>query len=262
MWRMSSLSTERNELDAPSVAFLPRRLSRPSFFLWMTVVMALFVFSGFALTYWIPIASRTLSPLPPVVHLHGAFFFSWMVLLVVQTILVNTRNVRMHMSLGTFGISLGTSVFLMGVLITVISQGLSNLDPSHLSNAFAYLSVTAVVSFGVLFFLAIRNTRRPDVHKRLVLFSTINLLPPGINRLYAVSFGVANGLPLLATYLTLDALAVAMLVNDWRTNGKIGAASIAGAAFVFVPQLLYPLLVDSAAFTKFAFAIGELSGYR
>jgi hypothetical protein len=116
------------------------------------------------------------------------------------------------------------------------------------------------VSFGVLFFLAIRNKSTPDIHKRLILFSTINLLPPGINRLYGVTFDVP--LPLLATYLTLDALAIAMLINDWRTNGTIGRASVTGAAFVFVPQLLYPLLVNSAAFASFAYAMGELSGYR
>ena len=237
-----------------------RSTFHPSFFLWMTVVMTLFVFSGFALTYWIPMTGGSLAPLPPVVHLHGAFFFSWMVLLVVQAVLVGTRNVRAHMSLGLFGISLGTGVFLMAALITVLFLGLSNLDLSPITYSLAYLSVTAVVSFGVLFALAIGSRRKPDAHKRLMLFSTINLLPPGINRLYGVPFGV--DLPLLATYLTLDALAIAMLVNDWRTNGRITAASTTGAAFVFVPQLLYPFLVDSAAFASVAFAIGEMSGYR
>ena len=237
-----------------------RAAFRPSFFLGMTVVMALFIFSGFGLTYWMPMASGSLAPLPPVVHLHGAFFFSWMTLLVVQSILVNTRHVRLHMSLGTFGIALGTGVFLMGSLITILSQGASNLNPSPLSNSLAYLSITAIVSFGVLFFLAIRYKGTPDIHKRLILFSTINLLPPGINRLYGVTFGI--DLPLLATYLTLDALAIAMLIHDWRTHGRIGGASAMGAAFVFVPQLLYPLLVNSSAFAGFAYAVGELSGYR
>ena len=222
--------------------------------------MTLFVFSGFALTYWIPMAGGSLAPLPPVVHLHGAFFFSWMVLLVVQAVLVNTRNVRLHMSLGTFGISLGTGVFLMGALLTVISQGQSNLDPTPITYTLTYLSVTAVLSFAVLFALAIGKRRSPDAHKRLMIFSTINLLPPGINRLYGVPFGVE--VTLLPTYLTLDALAIAMLVNDWRTNGRISGASVTGAAFVLVPQLLYPFVVKSAAFASFAYAIGELSGYR
>ena len=53
-----------------------------------------------------------------------------------------------------------------------------------------------------------------------------------------------------------------MLIHDWRTNRKIRGGSSMGAAFVFVPQLLYPLLVNSAAFASFAHAVGELSGYR
>lgn len=245
---------------AAAIPAAARTTFRPSFFLGMTIVMTLFIFSGFGLTYWLPMASGALAPLPPVVHLHGAFFFSWMTLLVVQSFLVSTRNVRLHMSLGTFGIALGAGVFLMGLFITILSQGASNANPSPLANSLAYLSITAVVSFGVLFFLAIRHKGTPDIHKRLMLFSTINLLPPGINRLYGVTFGI--DLPLLATYLTLDAFAIAMLVHDWRTNGKIGGASVTGAAFVVVPQLLYPLLVNSPAFASVAYALGELSGYR
>jgi len=53
-----------------------------------------------------------------------------------------------------------------------------------------------------------------------------------------------------------------MLIHDWRTHGRIGGASATGAAFVFVPQLLYPLIVNSSAFAGFAYAVGELSGYR
>jgi hypothetical protein len=234
----------------------------PSFFFWMAVVMTFFILSGFSLTYWLPMASGSLAPLPPVVHLHGLFYFSWMILLVVQAILINARNVRLHMSVGTFGVALGTGVFLLGGLITILSQGVSNAGPpSPVANTLAYLSVTAVLSFGTLFFLAIRNTRRPDYHKRLILFATINLLPPGVNRLYMVSLGLAD-VPLLATYLTLDALAVAMLVNDWRTNGRIGAASVTGAAFVLGPQLLYPLVVSSTAFGSVLQVIGDLARYR
>jgi hypothetical protein len=227
----------------------------------MAVVMTFFILSGFSLTYWIPMAAGSLAPLPAVVHLHGLFYFSWMGLLVVQSVLINANNVRLHMSLGTFGVALGTGVFLVGGLITILSQGMSNANPSPGANTLAYLSVTAVLSFGTLFFLAILNTRKPDDHKRLILFATINLLPPGINRLYMVSLGLTS-VPLLATYLTLDALAIAMLVNEWRTNGKIGAASVTGAAFVFGPQLLYPLAVDSAAFGSVLQAVGDLARYR
>ncbi len=238
-----------------------RRSFQPSFFFWMTVVMTLFIFSGFGLTYWVPMTSGTLAPLPPIVHLHGLFFFGWMVLLVVQSVLINTKNVQLHRSLGTFGIALGTGVLLLGTLLTVLSAGLGGPDPSPSAGTLNYLSVVAVLSFGVLFTLAMRNTRKPEAHKRLVLFATINLLPPGINRLYMVSLGLTD-VPLLATYLTLDALALAMLVHDWRTAGRIGAASVIGAAFVFGPQLLYPVIAHSAAFASFTGMLGGLGHYR
>jgi len=227
----------------------------------MTVVMAFFIFSGFGLTYWMPMATRSLAPLPPVVHLHGLFFFGWIVLLVTQSVLINVRNVPLHRSLGTLGIGIGTGVVLVGTLITLLSVRASVTAPSPDNNNLTYLSVTAIVSFAVLFVLAIRNVRTPDNHKRLILFATINLLPPGVNRLYMVSLGLTE-LPLLATYLTLDALAIALLIHDWRTLGKLSTASLVGAAFVFVPQLLQPLIVDSAAFASFTEMLVGLAYYR
>jgi hypothetical protein len=242
-------------------ATVVRRSFQPSFFFWMTVVMALLIFSGFGLTYWGPMASGTLAPLPPVVHLHGLFFFSWMVLLIVQAVLVGTRNVEVHRSLGTFGIAVGTGVLILGTFLTVMSARLGSANPSPSSGTLNYLSVVAVLSFGILFFLAMRSTRKPERHKRLVLFATINLLPPGINRLYMVSFGMMD-VPLLATYLTMDALAIAVLVYDWRALGKISPASMTGALFVFGPQLLYPIIVGSAAFSSFSAMLGGLAYYR
>ena len=237
------------------------RSFRPSFFFWMTVVMAFFIFSGFGLTYGMPMATGSLAPLPPVVHLHGLFFFSWIALLVTQATLINVRNVQLHRSLGTFGIGIGTGVVLVGTLITLLSVRASVANPSPDNNSLTYLSVTAIVSFAVLFVLAIRNVRTPDNHKRLILFATINLLPPGVNRLYMVSLELTR-LPLLATYLTLDALAIAILIHDWRTLGKLNAASLTGAAFVFVPQLLQPLIVDSAAFASLSALLADLTHYR
>lgn len=239
-----------------------RRSFHPSFFFYMTVGMAFFIFGGFGLTYWGPMATGTLEPLPPVVHLHGLFFFSWMVLLVVQSALVNARNVRLHRSLGTFGIGVGTGVILMGALITLLSIAPSVVpEPAPDDSQLVYLSFTAVLCFAALFVLAIRNVRSPDNHKRLILFATINLLPPGVNRLYMVSLGLSR-LPVLATYLTLDAFAVAMLLYDWRTSGRITKASVIGAAFVFGPQLLQPFIVDTAGFDGLTQALAGLVYYR
>jgi hypothetical protein len=234
---------------------------RASFFLWMTIVMAGFIFGGFGLSYWLPMARGMLAPLPPVVHVHGLFYFAWIVLLIAQALLVNVKNVQLHESVGTFGIFIASGVLILGSLITVLFARTQIANPAPDGNALMYLSVVAILGFGALFCLAIRNTRRPDRHRRLILFATINLLPPGINRLYMGAFGLTQ-LPLLATYLTMDALVFAMLVYDWRTLGKLSAASLTGAAFVSVPQLLYAPIADSAAFAGLIGALGDLARYR
>jgi hypothetical protein len=238
-----------------------RRQFQPSFFLLMTFVMTAFILGGFGLTYLQPMAAGSLAPLPPVVHLHGIFYFSWMLLLVVQAALVNVKSMQLHRSLGTFGIFVATSLLALGSLLTVLFMNVGSKNPEPTFYPLSYLSVLAILSFGTLFCLSIRSTRKPDDHKRLMLFATINLLPPGINRLYMVSFGLTQ-LPLLATWLTLDALALAIIIYDWRTLGRISGATLIGAAFVVLPQLLYPLVVESAAFASLCSALGSMAYYR
>lgn len=89
-------------------------LFRPSFFTWMALVMAFFIFGGFSMTYFQPVLARTGLSYPPIVHLHGIIFFSWIVLLVIQPVLVNLGNVKLHRSVGTFGIVVASMLILIG----------------------------------------------------------------------------------------------------------------------------------------------------
>src|SRR5687768_4032205 len=86
---------------------------RLSFYTGMSLLMAFFVFGGFGMTYWFPLATGTFAPAPPVVHLHGLVYSAWMILFVAQPLLVNTKNVALHRSVGTFGIALATAVMIM-----------------------------------------------------------------------------------------------------------------------------------------------------
>ena len=238
-----------------------KRLFKNSFFFWMTIVMAFFVFTGFGLTYWKPMASGTLAPLPPIVHLHGLLYSTWMLLLVVQAFLINVKSVRLHKSLGTFGISIATGVIITGAFITILFGNYHRADPMPDYYNFMYLGVVAVINFSALFWLAIRNVRNPDNHRRLILFASMSLLAPGINRFYMVPWAMTN-LPLLAMYLTLDAMIVAILIHDWRTMGKLCTATLAGAAFIIIPELLHAPVAGSEAFARLCTILTDLAHYR
>jgi hypothetical protein len=233
---------------------------RPSFYFWVALVMALYVFGGFTLAAIERYVTNDPTEMPPVVHLHGVVFISWMTLLMVQTSLINFRHVALHRSLGTFGIALATAVLFTGALITLL--GMSGGDTSGpFYYDLMYLATMALLGFGFLFTLAIRQARRPENHRVLILFATIPLLPPGINRTYQVAFQL-DYLPVLATYLTMAAIAVAILVHERKTAGSIGVAAKIGAAVVFGQQLLHWPIANSAAFAEYASFVTGLVYYR
>jgi hypothetical protein len=232
---------------------------RPSFHLWMTLLMALFVFGGFGMTYLAPLALGTFPPAPPVVHLHGVVFFAWTILLVLQSVLVNVRSVKLHRSLGTFGIALAAIVFFAGLLITVVgaSAGLQGPDDAGLF----YLSLVAPPSFAVLFAMAIRATRTPQVHRNLILLAMISILMPGINRFYQMGLGLGS-VPFYATYLTMDAMLATILWHERGATGAISRATWIAAAIIVVPQFFLPLVAPTDWFAGVLEWLGSLVYYR
>jgi hypothetical protein len=232
---------------------------RPSFHLWMTLLMALFVFGGFGMTYLWPLARGTFPPAPPVVHLHGVVFFAWTVLLVTQAALVNARNVKLHRSLGTFGIAVAAVVFFVGMLITIVGAtgGFRTPDDPGLF----YLSLVAPPSFAVLFAMAIRATRTPQVHRNLILLAMVSILMPGINRFYQTGLGLGS-VPFYATYLTMDAMLAAILWHERRATGAISKLTWIAAAIIVVPQFFLPLVAPTAWFAGVLEWLGSLVYYR
>jgi hypothetical protein len=124
-----------------------------------------------------------------------------------------------------------------------------------------YLSFMAIMGFALLFTLAMRNTRRPEVHRQLILFSILPLMPPGVNRFYMVPFGLPT-IPVLPLYLTLDALAIAILVHEWRRYGRIGRWSLIGAGWLVMQQALHVPVAGSEWFMAFCHEVAGLVRYR
>ncbi len=81
---------------------LPGRRFDHVFFSAMALLMLATVFVGFAPTYYL--AGMFRAPLPSlIIHLHGAAFSAWILLLVTQTSLVSAGRVDIHRRLGIAG---------------------------------------------------------------------------------------------------------------------------------------------------------------
>ena len=242
----------------PAVA----RKFEPSFFFWMTLVMCFFVFGGFGMTYLFPLATGTFPPAPPIVHLHGLMFFSWMILLVVQAGLVGAGNIKLHRSLGTYGIAHASVVICLGILLQVIASRPSFERGLAPGTDGLYLGLAAFAGFLLMFTLAIRNTRRPEIHKRMMLFAMLPVLPPGVNRFWFGTLGLDDFFPAMHLYATLWSMAIAILVHEWHRTGKISSYSMIGAGWILVQGLLHEAAVGSEWFNSIAGAVLNLVHYR
>ena len=75
------------------------------FFSGMALVFLVSVFIGFAPTYYLAGAFK--APLPNLlVHIHGAVFSLWILLLITQTSLIALNRVDLHRRLGMLGFGL------------------------------------------------------------------------------------------------------------------------------------------------------------
>jgi len=237
-----------------------RQSLNASFFFWMAIAMAATIFGGFGTTYFQPMVVGSLGPLPPIVHVHGFFYFSWMILLIVQPSLVRQGNVAMHRNVGLLGIALGTGVVIFGSIVTIIftKRAVAASDPTVYG--LMYISLLAVFGFGALLFLAIKNKSNAAAHKRFILLATTVLLIGGINRIFgALGWGFDASFVYLPRYLTVDLFIVALLVYDWRTLGKPHSATLIGASINIVPQILHAPIVGSAMFVQLTHWLGNLA---
>jgi hypothetical protein len=86
----------------------------------MAFLILAFVFVGFSRTYYL--AGIFKAPLPnPLVHIHGAVFTTWILLLVTQTSLVAADRVDIHRRLGLCGFGLACVMVILGLLVATDS---------------------------------------------------------------------------------------------------------------------------------------------
>ena len=159
----------------------PNRTGDRVFFSVMPLVMWAMVLYGFAKTYFL--AGMIAAPLPnKLIHIHGAVFTLWMVLLVVQTALVSTKNVRLHMKLGLFGFGWAVLMVVVGLMAAVdaLHRGEAPLGLDAVT--FFIIPVSSILLFAVLIFCAFRWKSNKEAHKRLIIVATISLMDAAVGR--------------------------------------------------------------------------------
>ena len=220
---------------------------RRKFYLAMAVLLIAMIFVGFWPSYYGPL-SRGATEAPLILHLHGFVYIGWMFLLVFQTLLAAQGKIRLHRSVGNFGIWLGTAVFVMGLIVSFVAPVMTyNAGTRTLDEAAGFLLIPLgdMALFGPLFFTAVAKRSNTELHKRLMILATIAVAFAAIFRMQAL------GLPLSAGLTLWFALPVICIAYDLKSQGRIHPVYWIGIAGMIVAALRIPF---SASETWVGFA--------
>jgi hypothetical protein len=228
------------------------------FFAMMAVLAAAVVLAGFGPSYYFwPVTQATRhaggqaipASLPWTVHLHAMVFSSWLALLVVQSSLIAAGRVGLHRRLGVVAVILIPAMCLLGFSTAVSGarRGWNPGGPFPDALGFMAVGVMDIAVFAALAVAGLLYRRRPEPHKRLMLYATLGgLMWPAITRVPVIAGRVG---PMFAT---LAALLLAPVVRDFMYNSRYRWLSVALAVIVFATFPLRTALGSSDVWRRFA----------
>lgn len=228
-----------------------RRAFERSFFLGIAIMFPLVVLIGFAPTYYLKPLFNT-PPIPRIViHIHGLVMAIWVALFIAQVYLIRTTRIKVHQRLGLLSIALAVVIFVTGLVtaIAAAKYGSSSMPPGVQPLEFLVVPFFDVIVFAVLFAAAVYYRRNAANHKRLMLLTVLNFLPPAIARF---PFGLTETYGPLWFFGVPDALALIFVAVDTWRNRKLNVLFLAGAIFMIASHWLRLPFSTTAAWMSFA----------
>ena len=215
------------------------------------VMFPVIVVAGFARTYYLkPYFGGP--PLPGMlVHLHGMVMTLWVGFFIAQVWLIRTKNHRLHMNIGIVGVILASLMIVIGFFTAIAaakygsSSTPAGIDPLR----FLVVPFADIVLFAIFFGGAMIYRRSPADHKRLMLLTVLNFLPPAIARFPIASLQslgplVFFGLPAILT--------IFLLVLDTWKNRKLNKIFLGGAVILILSYPLRLIFMGTDAWLTFA----------
>lgn len=223
---------------------------------WYMLAAFAVVFLGFWPTFYQPMTSGT-----TLRNVHGVTSTLWYLALVVQPWLVTNGYVRWHRRVAVGVIALLPIVCVTALMNTRMMLTRSALPPVA-RPLIAYLDVTLVILFVVLFLLGLRNRRTPAAHKRYMVSTSLVGFPPAITRFVARVFGLNPIAAINISFYVVELILIAAIVADWRSGERRRwAFPIALATHVAV-QMFMMTIPGTAWWLAFCrwFAAGPIGG--
>jgi len=214
------------------------------FFASLAALALALIIIGFAPTFFLKEAFDT-PDLTPLVHVHGALFTAWPVLLLTQALLIRNGKYSLHCTLGVLGVAL-----MMAMVITGFMVVLGKPRPNIATRAFIFTPLLGLILFPLFVGAALRFRRNAAAHKRLMLLATILLISAGTRRVLHL-LGVEAG-PYVAEFVTYALLLLPLAVYDLVRFHRLHPVTAWGGAILLLRHVLHAAVAYTDGWQHFA----------
>jgi FtsH-binding integral membrane protein len=236
------------------------------FFVGMALVMIATSIAGFLPAIIEPATRR--APLTLLAEAHGIVFFMWLLLYLAQSLLIANRRVALHRRLGLTSVVLLAAMIPLGFATTtaMVRRGFDLSGDQHVdprpdgqtsvdAPTASVFNLAALLPFIILAVAATGYRRRPNIHKRLMLWANITLMIAPIAHLFGhipstwLPPAAADAAAPILTILFL----LAPIAGDYLIEKRIRFLTAAMATGLFAyQQLVIFVIAPSAAWHRFA----------
>lgn len=199
--------------------------------------------------------------LPVHLILHGIVLTMWFLIAVTQPLLVATDNMRVHKRLGILAIFIAGAVVIIS-LITLVIRDAPTIDefPNR-----AEPNLYTLFAFSICVILGLKFRKKPTIHKRLMLYASMPLLAPALDRVARIPilneffgkifFWFSGPAEIAFATLSFFALILSVVVFDLITIRRVHAGTLWGLGSIVIVALLATVAVNLtgawAAFVRF-----------
>jgi hypothetical protein len=158
------------------------------------------------------------APISLLAAAHGIVFFAWLLIFLVQSRLVASRRVAPHRKLGL------ASVIVLALMIplaytttfAMVRRAFDLSGDLRIDHDPLYESIfpfSNILIFSVLVIAALAYRRRPEIHKRFILFANIELMPAPLAHLIGHTPWLAS-LPAAIIMIPISMFVIAAVARD------------------------------------------------
>lgn len=182
------------------------------------------VFAGFFHSYF-GVSWQHFGSISGFVHLHAGLGLLWVLLLIAQSVLIETGRQSLHRRMGKISYVL-FPVFLLSVLPLVFYTWLRGDQLTLFAAAGdAFLLL-------VFYVLAMKSRRKPAVHQRYILATGLVLLDPVLGRLAGNTLHLSPDWVNYLPFIAMDATVFVLLFYDWIKRQQLKPWLIVATCFL------------------------------